>query len=171
MKQKVFILILLVLFLVPAAETVAAPKPPSNICLELIPVPPSAIPFVMSLVVKSVGAMAMADGPTGFYAVNGAMLLAGGMDPPMFHMTGAGHMDKNTEGLFHFSVVSGLQPFSGNNFLIIYIEGNWNVVTKTGNASGRISSKEQGSPIEDHNYDSSVLEVPCKNLHLPSNTP
>ena len=164
MKHKLYLLVLLVLFPFLAGETLAAPKPPANICFQLIPTSPPVFTLVISLVVKSVGSMTMADGPTNFYAINGYSHI-GNSSGETSHVTGTGHMDKDTNGMFHFSVGgSGILPV----FSTIQIEGYWNLVTKAGNGFGRVTLKEdETSPTQDYNTNFTLLEVFCKDIHIP----
>ncbi len=165
MKQKLFVPIGLALFLFLAGDVLAVtPKPPANICLEML-TNPLVFSGYLPLVVKPVASMTMANGPTNYYALNGWIMFGGNSMAVL--LSGTGHMDKNTNGLFHFSV-KGSGAENGPTLIMIHVEGYWNVITKTGSGSGRFSAKEFNSTLEDHNYSFNFLEIPCGNIPNPA---
>ncbi len=167
MKRKPFVLMGLAFFLLFAGNAqAAAPKPPANLCLGITSSSPPLLGYVAA-VVKSAASVTTADGPTNYYALNGWSVIEGTVMLGTVLLNGTGHMDKNTNGLFHFSVRG--TGFGGvAYFNMIYLEGHWNVITKTGNGSARFFGKTGNSIVNDSSSTFNFLEVPCKNVSDPS---
>ncbi len=169
MRQILFIAIGLVLFLFSAGDMWAVtPKPPGNICFEMLASSPPLIGS-MALGVKSAATVTLGNGPTNFYALNGWTVLEASVVGAVL-LSGTGHMDQDANGLFHFSV-RGVGVDSLNELLMIHLEGYWNIITKTGNGSARLSSKDLHSTnpnLDDESYTFNFLERPCGNFPKPS---
>ena len=155
MKRLPLVILALTLFFSLVGGTMAASKPPAKLCLDMTPVLDS---FVV-IVTKSVANVTMADGPTPFYSVNGAVFAIPGVLQWNITLTGAGHMYKDADAdWFHFSA-SGLSvtPYGWDT---LNIEVYWNVVTKTGTLNYLVGSgfKRSITPVE----------INCKTIEMPS---
>lgn len=69
MKRIISILTILFLVFCFSGIGVAAPKPAAKLCLSL-----QGSPMVMILVIKAMGKVTAAEGPTQFYTVNGVVI-------------------------------------------------------------------------------------------------
>jgi len=130
MKRTISVLTILFLCFCFSGVGVAAPKPPTKICLSL-----TGSPMTMILVIKAMGKVTTADGPTQFYTVNGALINPESTTvPPPWNVPiiGTGHMYTGThENEFHFSV-TGSTALSALNVVRLDVEAYWNVSTHTG---------------------------------------
>lgn len=130
MKRIISILTILFLVFCFSGIGVAAPKPPAKICLRL-----QGSPMVMILVIKAMGKVTTADGPTQFYTVNGVVMNPESITlPPPWNLTviGTGHMYTGThENEFHFSV-AGSTALSAPNVVRLDLEAYWNVSNHSG---------------------------------------
>jgi hypothetical protein len=129
MKRIISILTILFLVFCFSGIGVAAPKPPAKICLSL-----QGSPMVMILVIKAMGKVTTAGGPTQFYTVNGVMINPESTIPPPWNVPiiGTGHMYTGThENEFHFSV-TGSTALGAYNVVSLDVEAYWNVSTHSG---------------------------------------
>jgi hypothetical protein len=136
MKNRIYILVVLVLCLFLAGETLAAPKPPAKICFDL---GASGGHATMALVIKSNGSMTMGDGATNYYVVNGTIFQTvqnGG--PWVYPVSGTGYMQKGSAAnTFHFSLAGS--TFFGDTFYTIHSDGFWDVVANLATIVGKIT--------------------------------
>jgi hypothetical protein len=118
-----------------------------------------ALSSYMVIMTKSVGSVTMADGPTSFYSVTGAVFATPNVPQWNITLTGTGHMYKEADAdWFHFSASGFSHTSYGNDPL--NIEVYWNVVTKTGTLNyylPRINSYTTETPVE----------IDCKKIELP----
>jgi len=163
MRYKLLIFFVVVLFLFVAGETMAASKPPAQICLRLDPITPGMAPF-MALMVKSVGSVKMVNGPTNIYAIKGFIFTPPGGSLWDYPLSGTGHMYKTEDGIFHFSVV-GSTMFVGT-FYTIYMEGYWNVVEKKGGIFAKTSGT-LNDVTTNITYTFNLSEVSCETVEIP----
>jgi len=130
MKRTISILTILFLCFCFSGVGLAAPKPPAKICLSL-----QGSPMVMILVIKAMGKVTTADGPTQFYTVNGVVINpeSTAVPPPWnVPVIGTGHMYTGTdENEFHFSV-TGSTALSALDVVRLDVEAYWNVSTHSG---------------------------------------
>jgi hypothetical protein len=130
MKRIISILTILFLVFCFSGIGVAAPKPPAKICLKL-----QGSPMVMILVIKAMGKVTTADGPTQFYTVNGVVINPESTTvPPPWNLPviGTGHMYTGAdENEFHFSV-AGSTALSAHNVVRLDLEVYWDVSNHSG---------------------------------------
>lgn len=130
MKRIISVLTILFLCFCFSGVGVAAPKPPTKICLRL-----TGSPMIMILVIKAMGKVTTADGPTQFYTINGAVINPESTTvPPPWNVPiiGTGHMYTGAdENEFHFSV-TGSTALSVYNVVRLDVEAYWNVSSHSG---------------------------------------
>ncbi len=130
MKRTISILTILFLCFCFSGVGLAAPRPPAKICLSL-----QGSPMVMILVIKAMGNVRTADGPTQFYTVNGVIINPESTTvPPPWNVPiiGTGHMYTGAnEDEFHFSV-TGSTALSALDVVRVDLEGYWNVSSHSG---------------------------------------
>ena len=130
MKRIISLLTILVLVVCFSGVGAAAPKPPAKICLKL-----EGSPMVMILVIKAIGKVTTADGPTPFYMVNGVVINPESTPlPPPWNLpiVGTGHMYMGAHANeFHFSA-SGSTALSAFNVVRLDLEGYWDVSNPSG---------------------------------------
>ena len=130
MKRIISILTILFLVFCFSGIGVAAPKPPTKMCLRL-----EGSPVVMILVIKAMGKVTTSDGPTQFYTVNGVVINPETTTlPPPFNVPviGTGHMYTGThENKFHFSATGSTALFA-HTVVRLDVEVYWDVLDHSG---------------------------------------
>ena len=163
MFRILFILFVLILFLFPAGETQAVPKPPARICAQLVDMADPGNLLRLVLLVKSSGTMKTADGPTPFYALNGFAFSQPGADPWNYPLVGTGYIYKGDDQ-FYFSF-GGSTVFSGT-FFSAYMYGYWGLVHKSGFIIADITGTK-GGVTGDNLVSFMMTEVSCDAMEIP----
>ena len=155
MKRYLISIFVLTLFFCLLGEAVAASKPPAKICLDMNP----ALNSFVVIVTKSVASVTMADGPTAFYSVNGAIFASPGHPAWNAPLVGTGHMYKGADAdWFHFSASGFL--VSSYGFDIVSVRGFWDVVANTGTLHYMSPATAYKSTITPVVINCATIEIP-----------